>query len=145
MNIFRRCLLIILSFWLLAIILPERAEAEQIRRYRRRRTKSSQGRVHTKKNYRYIRSHDFNDDGVVDARDRLIWLEKNKNSGVVYITNDNRDLTEVMDVDGNNQRRLTNNAAEDRFPDWFDPAFARPVSPAGKLGATWGWLKQNSE
>ena len=101
MNIFRRCLLVILSFWLLAIILPERVEAERIKRYRRRRTRSSHGRVHTKKNYRYIRSHDFNDDGVVDARDRLIWLEKNKNSGVVYISNDNRDLIEVMDIDGN--------------------------------------------
>lgn len=101
MDIFRRCLLVILSFWLLAVILPERAEAEQIRRYRRRRTRPSHRRVHTKKNYRYIRSHDFNDDGVVDARDRLIWLEKNKNSGVVYISNDNRDLIEVMDIDGN--------------------------------------------
>ena len=38
---------------------------------------------------------------MVDARDRLIWLEKNKNSGVVYISNDNQDLIEVMDIDGN--------------------------------------------
>lgn len=38
---------------------------------------------------------------MVDARDRLIWLEKNKNSGVVYISNDNRDLIKVMDIDRN--------------------------------------------
>ncbi|MFQ6044050.1 MAG: hypothetical protein ACE5PV_24615 [Candidatus Poribacteria bacterium] len=38
-----------------------------------------------------------------------------------------------MDVDGKNQRRLTNNPGHDEFPDWFDPAFAYSVSPAGKL------------
>ena len=51
----------------------------------------------------------------------------------------------VMDADGKNQRRLTKNPAADLFPDWFDPAFAYAVSPAGKLGATWGWVKQTSK
>jgi hypothetical protein len=51
----------------------------------------------------------------------------------------------VMDADGKNQRRLTDNPANDWCPDWFDPAFAYAVSPAGKLKGTWGWLKQNSE
>ena len=101
MNIFRRCLLVILSFWLLAIILPERAEAEHNRRDRHRRTRLLHQKIYTKKDYRYIRSNDFNDDGVVDARDRLIWLEKNKYSGIVYITDDNRSLIEVMDIDEN--------------------------------------------
>jgi hypothetical protein len=47
----------------------------------------------------------------------------------------------VMDADGNNPRRLTNNPADDWCPSWFDPAFAHPVSPAGKLGTTWGKIK----
>ena len=61
MNIFRRCLLIILSFWLLAVILPERAEAEHIKR---RHTRPSYERIHIKKNYRYIRSNGSNSKGV---------------------------------------------------------------------------------
>jgi Tol biopolymer transport system component len=48
----------------------------------------------------------------------------------------------VMDADGKNERRLTSNPALDVGPEWFDPAFARPVSPAGKLGALWGGIKQ---
>ena len=45
-----------------------------------------------------------------------------------------------MDADGQNPRRLTNNPAHDSGPDWFDPAYA--VESIGKLGVTWGWLKQ---
>lgn len=47
----------------------------------------------------------------------------------------------VMDADGKNQRNLTNNPADDICPSWFDPAFARSVSPAGKLGTTRGKIK----
>ena len=51
----------------------------------------------------------------------------------------------VMDADGNNPRSLTNNPAMDYGrPNWFDPAYARAVSPAGKIRAIWGWLKQDS-
>ncbi len=49
----------------------------------------------------------------------------------------------VMDANGKNPRRLTDNPADDWGPNWFDPAFAYPISPAGKLRATWGWLKHN--
>ena len=49
----------------------------------------------------------------------------------------------VMDADGKNPRNLTNNSAGDEHPDWFDPAYG--VSPAGKLKARWGWLKQTSK
>ena len=51
----------------------------------------------------------------------------------------------AMDADGKNQRRLTNNPANDEFPDWFDPAFAYDVSLAGRLKGTWGWVKQTSK
>jgi dipeptidyl aminopeptidase/acylaminoacyl peptidase len=48
----------------------------------------------------------------------------------------------VMDADANNPRRLTNNPAVDDMPRWFDPAVAsKAVSPAGKLGTTWGQIK----
>jgi hypothetical protein len=46
----------------------------------------------------------------------------------------------VMDADGNNLRRLTNNPADNSWPSWFDPA-ARSVSTAGKIGTTWAWIK----
>ena len=48
----------------------------------------------------------------------------------------------VMDVDGKDQRNLTDHPAEDGGADWFDPAFVAPVSPAGKLGGTWGEIKR---
>ena len=46
----------------------------------------------------------------------------------------------VMDADGGNQQKLTNNPHLDGAPAWFGPAFA--VTPAGKKVTTWGWLKQ---
>ena len=51
----------------------------------------------------------------------------------------------VMDADGNNLRRLTNDGAHNSTPDWFDPAFARvitPVSPAGKRRGIWGEIRR---
>jgi len=63
---------------------------------------------------------------------------------IVFASDRNWDLDiYVMDADGKNQRRLTKHSAKDVEPDWFDPAFARQsVSPAGKLRALWGWIKQ---
>lgn len=46
----------------------------------------------------------------------------------------------VMDADGGNVRRLTKHPAWDMDPDWFGK-FVRPVMPAGKQMAMWGWLK----
>ena len=46
----------------------------------------------------------------------------------------------VMDTDGKNTRRLTNNPHNDVGPAWFGPAFA--VAPTGKKFTTWGRLKQ---
>ncbi|MFC1712462.1 DUF5050 domain-containing protein [Candidatus Poribacteria bacterium] len=48
----------------------------------------------------------------------------------------------VMDADGKNQRNLTNHPMEDGGYNWFDPAFAYSVSPAGKLKATWGEIRR---
>ncbi len=46
----------------------------------------------------------------------------------------------VMEVDGNNQRRLTNNPHYDSNPEWVNSPFS--VSPVGKKFTMWGWLKQ---
>ena len=46
----------------------------------------------------------------------------------------------LMDTDGGNLRVLTEDGAGN--PDWFDPNFLTAVFPGGKLGVTWGWLKQ---
>jgi len=43
----------------------------------------------------------------------------------------------VMDTDGKNITRLTNNRAFDTDPDWF------AVSPWSKFLATWAWFKVN--
>jgi hypothetical protein len=50
-----------------------------------------------------------------------------------------------MDADGQNQRNLTNHPADDGFADWFDPAFARIISPVDKLIGTLGGLKQENK
>ncbi len=51
--------------------------------------------------YAYVRSHDFNNDGIVDLKDRLIWAERHKdNADGVYVADDNKDLAEAMDLNG---------------------------------------------
>jgi hypothetical protein len=50
----------------------------------------------------------------------------------------------VMDADGGNQQRLTNNRDGDSSPAWFNPDFAFAVSPVGKIFTMWGWLKQDA-
>lgn len=63
------------------------------------RTAASHKRLDRK--YRYIDSHDFNHDGKVNLNDRLLLLNKNKDSyATVYISEDNEDLYEAMDADG---------------------------------------------
>ena len=54
-----------------------------------------------KKRYSYVRSHDYNGDGKVDRKDRLIWLNNRKgNYDEVYVSEENQDIVEVMDLDG---------------------------------------------
>ena len=64
--------------------------------------------------------------------DKLIY---NKGIGGV------RDLFKVT-VDGGTPERLTHRQGDNFKPDWFDPAFALPVSPQSSLLTTvWGKLK----
>ena len=46
----------------------------------------------------------------------------------------------VMDADGKNARRLTNNPHYDSNPEWVHSPFS--VFPVGKKFTVWGWLKQ---
>ena len=46
----------------------------------------------------------------------------------------------VMDNDGGNQQKLTNNPHRDSNPEWLNSPFA--VSLAGKKFTMWGRLKQ---
>ncbi|MFH1868372.1 MAG: EF-hand domain-containing protein [Candidatus Omnitrophota bacterium] len=49
----------------------------------------------------YIRDNDFNHDGKVDAKDRLMWVNKKK-PGIqpVLVSKENEDLLEIMDTNG---------------------------------------------
>ncbi len=76
------------------------------------------------------------------------WSPDGSSFAFVYGPDETNSEIYVMDADGQNRRNLTNHPAIDLKPDWFDPAFARiitPVTPAGNLRGTWGWLKQTSK
>ncbi len=114
MNIFRRCLSVILSFWLLAVILPERAEAEQIRR---RHTRPSYERIHTKKNYRYIRSNGSNSEGVTVKPLELIQsfdTDDSKNGILKDGNGQPLELIESFDTDVNRSRTLKDGSGQPR-------------------------------
>ena len=72
--------------------------------------------------------------GGVDAQARIAFAS-NRDGHFI-----NREIY-VMDADGKNQQRLTNNDPHNDWPPaWFNPAFA--VAPAGKTVTMWGWFKQ---
>ncbi len=48
----------------------------------------------------------------------------------------------VMNRDGTDVRNLTDHAASDRLPDWFDPHVSTAVTPAARALFQWGWLKR---
>ena len=67
---------------------------------------------------------------VVDAQAQIAFVSKRDGNPEIY----------VMDDDGKNQRRLTNNRHADVSPAWFNSPFS--VSLARKKFTMWGWLKQ---
>ena len=67
---------------------------------------------------------------VVDAEAQIAFSSDRDGDNDIY----------VMDPDGGNLRRLTNNLHDDSAPAWFVPTLA--VSPVGKKFTMWGWLKQ---
>ena len=72
-----------------------------------------------------------------------VWAQAPQKAQIAFESNrDGNDEIYVMDADGNNPRRLTNNPADDIHPSWFDPAFACSVSLTGKLVTICGKIKQ---
>ena len=71
-----------------------------------------------------------------------VWAQAPQKAQIAFVSDrDGKSEIYVMDADGKNPRRLTDNPAYDESPKWFDPAFAQSVYPAGKLGTTWGEIK----
>ena len=66
----------------------------------------------------------------VDAHAQIAFVSEKHGNREIY----------VMDANGNNHRRITNNFWDDSDPKWFSPIFS--VVPAGKTLTTWGWFKQ---
>ena len=61
-------------------------------------------RQHGSERYNYTRVNDLNKDGVVDMKDRVMWVNKDKSgSGIIVVNDDNRDIYEVMDLNENGQ------------------------------------------
>lgn len=59
------------------------------------------------RHHQYVRSHDFNHDGKVNTRDRLLWIRDHADGySTVYITDDDADLIEIMDIDGDGDVEL---------------------------------------
>jgi hypothetical protein len=54
--------------------------------------------------HQYVRSHDYNHDGKVDVKDRLVWIRDRAGAyDTVYITDEDGDLYEVMDINNDGQ------------------------------------------
>ena len=77
------------------------------------------------------------------AHDRYPEWSPDGKKIVFYSERDGNGEIYVMDANGNNERNLTNHLAGDGFrrASWFDPAFARAVSPVGKRIVSWGEVK----
>jgi hypothetical protein len=98
MGIYRKYLVLIL--FIVGVFILSLTRAEAAPRHRRRLQKKAKIRSE-KKNYNYIKNHDYNNDGKVDVKDRLMWANKHKNSAeVTYVSKENEDLVEMMDADG---------------------------------------------
>ena len=66
----------------------------------------------------------------VDAQAQIAFTSERDGNREIY----------VMDTDGGNPQRLTDNPQADTSPAWFNPAFA--VAFAARKFTIWGWLKQ---
>ena len=98
MRIFKKYFFIIILCCIFSVILSEEGYG-----WWRRRKKPIAPKVRQKRlTYKYVRSHDVNNDGKVNLKDRLIWLRNRKgNYGNVYLSEENADLVEVMDTNLN--------------------------------------------
>ncbi len=60
------------------------------------------------RHHQYVRTHDYNHDGKVDVKDRLRWIQNHAEGySTVYITDDDADLIEIMDINGDGSVDIT--------------------------------------
>jgi len=106
MIISRKCIFAILLFVLAAVSSIEYAYGGPVKppkwkvrqREQNRRQEIIEDKIRTQ---RHKNTHDLNNDGIVDAKDRLIWLNnRGGNYDKVYISTENEDITEAMDANG---------------------------------------------
>ena len=101
MSAFKKYFFIIILFCAISILSPEEARSWWQPRRSTAATRRHARESIRNKRYNYIREHDLNGDDKVDTRDQLIWLRnKNGSYGLVYVSTENEDLIEIMDLDG---------------------------------------------
>jgi hypothetical protein len=107
MNAVKRCSMFAFVFFLSALIVPHESYAWPWSKPKppgQKAAKPAPKKKAREKSYRYIGEHDLNGDGAVDNRDRLIWVERHRNSFQnTLVSKENEDLLEAMDAnkDGN--------------------------------------------
>lgn len=108
MNKTQRVLIIMFLVFTATLLLIGEAKSWRPRWAARRPTAPRTTAPHptaTARHYQYVRAHDYNHDGVVDTRDRLVWIrDRGGKYDTVDITDEDGDLFEAMDI--NNDGRV---------------------------------------
>lgn len=113
MNKAQRTLIIVFLIFTATLLLTGEARSWRPRLWAPGRTTASgtaasHSTAAAARHHRYVRSHDFNHDGKVDMKDRLVWIrDKAGTYDTVYITDEDGDLFEVMDINGDGRLEIT--------------------------------------
>ncbi len=111
MKIFKGHFIIFLSLCALLVLLPgqayslwrTKAKPKVVKHKAIGRKKAAEvaKEIRRHKMYKYIKSHDYNNDGIVDSKDRLLWIKNHKLSKpTAYISKENEDILEEIDANG---------------------------------------------
>jgi len=116
MNKAQRVLVIMSLMFTATLLLISEAKSWRPRLWAPRRTTAPHSGAAAARHHQYVRSHDFNHDGRVDVKDRLVWVRDRVGTGAVaesgaydtvYITDEDGDLYEVMDLNGDGRLEIT--------------------------------------
>jgi TolB protein len=69
-----------------------------------------------------------------------VWSPDGRHIAFVHVPPPTGDLY-ILDTHTGEATQVTDHPRIDSNPDWFDPRYARVVSPARKWSVTWAWLK----
>jgi len=101
--------LVAVFFVMSSILLTDAAFARPRPRLRRRAVRGTV--VKPVKKYNYVKAHDLNGDGKVNAGDRYLWVKRRgTNVAPVILTVENIDIYEIMDL--NNDGKVTQKEME---------------------------------